>query len=185
MSLRDFYFAIKMTVFVSLTTLMPWDSCLNLFAKDLYQIFLSGPLIRWLYSWATPEIWWVTEFASRVFWHCAVNAYRGRGFLLSLDLKLELGPPISNLGGCAVFTLGYGIGTSGEIMCGPDGDLWTLCWNVIGLIPSSSSMRLGCGGGIYLVRPGCNALGIPAVWSDCCCGESDVLLPLGGELIKN
>ena len=31
-------------------------------------------------------------------------------------------------------------------MCGPDGDIWTLCWKFAGLNPSSSSMTLGCGG---------------------------------------
>ena len=117
----------NMKVFPPLNSLMPRNNCPNLFAKDIYQIFISGTFIRRLYYWATPEILWVTEFSLRVFWHCAVNAYRGWGFLLPLDLKLELGLPLSTLGGCAVFTLGDGIGTSGGIMCGPDGDLWTLC----------------------------------------------------------
>ena len=116
----------NMTVFVPLTSLMTWDSCPNSLAKYLSQILLSGPLIRCLYSWATPEILWVTEFASQGVWPYAVNAYRGLIMLFPLDLKLELGPPISTLVGCAVFNLGDGIGTSGGIVCGPDGDLWTL-----------------------------------------------------------
>ena len=61
--------------------LSPWPLwCLGLtvptrLKKIFSQTFLSGPLIRCLYSWATPEIWLVTEFALRVFGHCAVNAY--------------------------------------------------------------------------------------------------------------
>ena len=46
---------IKMTIFVPLASLIPWYNCPNLFAKDLYQIFLSGTLIRCLYSWATQK----------------------------------------------------------------------------------------------------------------------------------
>ena len=69
----------------------------------------------------------MAEFALQGVWPCDVNAYRGLIFLLPLDLKLELGPPMSTLGGCAVLTLGDGIGTSGGIVYGPDGDLWNLC----------------------------------------------------------
>ena len=67
---------------------------------------------------------------------------------------------MSTLGGCAVFTLGDGIVNSGGIGCGPDGDLWTLFRKFAGLKPSSSSMTLDCGGGMYSVRPGCGVLGI-------------------------
>ena len=56
LSLGTLYFGMNMTVFVPLTSLIPWASWPNLLAKDLSQIFLSGPLIRCLYSWATPEI---------------------------------------------------------------------------------------------------------------------------------
>ena len=157
---------------------MPWASYPNSFAKDISQNFHSGALIKCLYSWANSEIWWVTEFASRGFWYFAVNAYRGRGCLLPLDLKLELGPPVSNLGGCAVFTLGDVIVTSEGVMCGPKGDLWKLCWKFVVFFPSSSSLTLVCGGGIYLVRPGCSVWVIPeAVCSACYCGESAVLFP--------
>ena len=69
----------------------------------------------------------MNEFALQGVWLCAVNAYYGLIFLFPLDLKLELGPPMSSLGGCAVFTLGDGIVTSGGIVCGPDGDLLILC----------------------------------------------------------
>ena len=69
----------------------------------------------------------MTGFASQGVWPCAVNSYRGWIFIFLIDLKLEMGPPMSTLGGCAVFTLGDGIGTSGGIVCGPDGDLWILC----------------------------------------------------------
>ena len=100
----------NMTVFVPLTSLMPWASCPKSLAKDISQILLYGTLIRCLYSWATPEILWVTEFASHGVWPCAVNAYRGWTILFPLDLKLELGPPMSTLGGYEVFTLGDGIG---------------------------------------------------------------------------
>ena len=58
-----------------------------------------------------------------VFWTCAVNAKSGMGFFLPLDLKLELGPSVYTLGGCAVCTLGGGTGTSGGIMLGPEGDM--------------------------------------------------------------
>ena len=128
LSLGTLDFGMNMTLFLPLTSLIPWANCTKSFTKDLYQIFISGTLIRCLYSWATPDIWWVTEFDSLVFWHCAVNAYRGRGFLLTLDIKLELGPPLSTLGDCAVFTLGSGIWNSGGIIFGSDGDMWNLCW---------------------------------------------------------
>ena len=48
-------------------------------------------------------------------------------FLFIIDLKLELGLPMSTLGGCAVLTLGDGLGTQGGIVCGLDGELWILC----------------------------------------------------------
>ena len=111
----------KMTVFVPFTILIPWANCPSSFAKDIYQIFLSGPLIRCLYSWATQDIWWVTTLASWVFWNCGVNAKIGMGAFLPLDINLELGPSVSTLGGCAVYTLGGGTGTSGGVMLGPEG----------------------------------------------------------------
>ena len=174
-----------MTVFVPLTYLIPWDSWPNLLAKDLSQIFLSRPLIRCLYSWANPEIWCVTEFAPRGVWPWAGNAYRGWIFLFLLGLKLELGPPMSTLGGCAVFTFGDGIWTSGGIVCGPDGDLWILCWKFDGLTPSSSWMALGCGVGVYSGRPGCGICGIiTAMWSACLYEGSFVLFPSSAALVK-
>ena len=104
----------------------------------------------------------MTEFALRGVWPCAVNSYRGWTSLFLLDLKLELRPPMSTLGGCAVFTLGEELGTSGGIVCGPDGDLWMLCLQFAGLTPSSSSMTLGCDVGVYSGRPGCGVYGIIA-----------------------
>ena len=67
LSLGTWALRMKMTIFVPFTPWIPWDNCPNLFAKDLYRILLSGNLIRRLYSWATPDIWWVTALASRVF----------------------------------------------------------------------------------------------------------------------
>ena len=163
---------------------MPWFSCPNSFAKYLSQIFLFGPLTKCLYSWATPEILWVTKFASLGFGNCAVNAYRGQGVLLPLDLKLEMGPPVYTLGGCALFTLGDGIRTSGGIICVPDGYLCTLCWKFAGSFPSSYPMTLGFGGVIYLVCPGCSVLVITAAYcSACCCGGSAVLFPSSSALV--
>ena len=46
-------------------------------------------------------------------------------------------------------------------------------------------MKLGCGGGIYLVLPDCSVLGIPAaVWSACCCVGSAVLFPSSAVLVN-
>ena len=47
------------------------------------------------------------------------------GIFLPLDLKLELGPSMSTLGGCAGYTLGGGTGKSGIMMCEPEGDMCT------------------------------------------------------------
>ena len=175
-----------MTVFVPLTSLMPWSNCPNSFAKDISQIFLYGTLIRCLYSWATPETWWVTEFSSRVFWHCAVNAYHGRGFFLPLDFKLELGTPFSTVGGCALITFVGGIGTSGGMMLYPDVDMWTLCWLFVGFFSSSSSMRLGCTAIIYVVHHGCSLWGImEAICYGCWCGGSALLSTLLAALVNN
>ena len=46
-------------------------------------------------------------------------------------------------------------------------------------------MTLGCGGGIYLVCPGCGVLGIlEAVLSACLCGGSAVLLLSSDALVN-
>ena len=87
------------------------------------------------------------------------------GVFLPLGLKLELGPLLSNLGGCAVCTLGDGTGTSGEIMLGTEGDMWTLWWKLVAPFPSSSSMKLGCTEGRSLVRSGYNFWGTMADFS--------------------
>ena len=82
---------------------------------------------------------------SRYFiWNCAVNANLGMVFFLPLDLKLELGPSVSTIGDCAVWTLGGGTGNSGRIICGTEGDMWTLCWKLVEQFPSSYSIILGC-----------------------------------------
>ena len=65
--------------------------------------------------------------ASLTFWDCDVNVKLGMGFLLPLDIKLELGLSVSTLGGCSVCTLVGGTGTSAGIMIGPEGYMWTLC----------------------------------------------------------
>ena len=67
---------------------------------------MSGPLTIFLYSWETPDIWWVTALASLTFWNFSANAKLGTGFFLQLDLKLALGHPIFTLGGCEGRTLG-------------------------------------------------------------------------------
>ena len=87
---------------------------------------MSGPLTICLYYWETPGIGWVTALYYLTFRHCSANAKFGTGFLLQLDLKLELGPPVSTLGGCAGRTLGVGTGSYGIMMCGPEGDMWTM-----------------------------------------------------------
>ena len=140
-----------MTVFFSFTLMIPWADCTSSFAKDHSQIFLSGPLTRCLYSWANPDIWWVTALASWTFWNCAVNTKCGMGFFLNLDLKLELGTSVSTLGGCAVCNLSGGTGTSGRIMFEPEGDLWTLFLKLVEYFPSSFSMILVCTEGRGLV----------------------------------
>ena len=55
--------------------------------------------------------------------NCAANEKFGTGFFLQLDLKLELFPPVSILGGCAGRTLGGGTGMSERMICGPEGDM--------------------------------------------------------------
>ena len=81
-------------------------------------------------------------------------------------------------------TLGDGIGTSGGIICVPDGYLCTLCWKFAGSFPSSYPMTLGFGGVIYLVCPGCSVLVITAAYcSACCCGGSAVLFPSSSALV--
>ena len=136
-------FEMKITAFVPFTFLIPWDNCPKSFAKYRSHFFLSGPSTRCLYSWATPDFWWVTALASLTCSNCVSNANFGKRLFLRLDLKLELLHPVSTLGVCAVRTLGGGTGTSGGVICGPEGDIWILCWKYAGLFPSSSSMMLG------------------------------------------
>ena len=57
------------------------------------------------------------------FWNCAVNVKSGMGVFLLLDLRLELGPSVSTLRGCAVCNLGGGTETSGGIILGPEGEM--------------------------------------------------------------
>ena len=143
-----------MTVFVPFTILIPWANCPSSFAKDLSDIFLSGTLTRCLSYLATPDILWVTALASWIFWNCAVNAKCVMGVFLPLDIKLELNPSVSILGGYAVCTLCVGTGTSGRIMFGYEGYMCTLCLKLVDHIPSSSSMILGCTEGRGLVISG-------------------------------
>ena len=65
------------------------------------------------------------------------------GFFLPLHTQLELGPSVSTLRGCAVCTLGGLKETTGRMMSGPEGDMWTLCWKFVDNFPSSSSVILG------------------------------------------
>ena len=60
------------------------------------------------------------------FCNCDVNAKSEMGVLFPLNLKLELVTSVSNLGGCAVYTLGGRPGTTGEIILGNVGDMCTL-----------------------------------------------------------
>ena len=69
---------------------------------------------------------WVTELASITCSFFAANAYFGKVGCLHLDLKCELGLPVSTLEGCAGHTLWGDGGTSGRIMCGTVWDLWML-----------------------------------------------------------
>ena len=85
-----------------------------------------------------------------------------KGVFLPINIKLELGPTMSTLGGCAVCTLGGGTRTSGRIMLGPDEDMWTLCWKFVDSFPSSSSMTLVCTEGRGLVQSGCTFWGTMA-----------------------
>ena len=87
------------------------------------------------------------------------------GFLLPLDIRLELGPTLSTLGGCEVCTLGGGTGTSGGVMLGIDGYMYTLCWKCVGSFPSSSSMTLVCTEGRGLLRSGCTVWGTMVYFS--------------------
>ena len=174
LSFGTFVLGMKITVFVPFTILIPWANFPSSFAKDIYQIFLSGPLTRCLYSWATPYIWWVTALASWNFWNCDINAKLGIRFFLPLDLKLELGPFISTPGGCSGCTLGGGTGNSGVIMCGLEGDMCTLCWKLVELFPSSYSIILGCTEGIGLVVSGHTLWGTMADFFTgyCCVGSA-------------
>ena len=104
---------------------------------------------------------------------------------LQLDLNLELVPPVSTLGGCSVFTLGDGIGKSGRIICGPEGDIWKLRWKSVGMFPSSSSVMLGSFEGIVLARSGWTLWVIGADFvSVCCCGGFNVWCILAATLEK-
>ena len=72
---------------------------------------------------------------------------------------------MSILGGCAVCTLGGETGTSGRILFGPEGDIWTLCWKLVEYVPSSFSMILGCTEGRGLVISGRTFWGTMAYFS--------------------
>ena len=182
--LSGLFFKMKITVFVPFTVLIPWDNCPSSFAKYRSQIFLSGPSTRCLFFWAI-HIWWVTALDSLPCRNCDSNEFFLTRLLLKLYLKLELGPPVSTLGGCAGRTLGGGLGTSGIIMCGTEGDMWTLRWIYVGLCPSSSSMMLGRSEGIYLASVGCTLWGILSnLVTGCCCGGSKVWCRLAATLEK-
>ena len=65
----------------------------------------------------------VNALASWVFWNCAVNEKSGMEVFLPLDIKLELGPSVSTIGGCAVYTLAGETGMSVGIFIGPEGGI--------------------------------------------------------------
>ena len=57
------FFGINMMVFLPFTVLIPWDNCPSSFANDCSQNFLFWPLTTYLYSWATPDMGWVSKLA--------------------------------------------------------------------------------------------------------------------------
>ena len=104
---------------------------------------------------------------------------------LQLDLKLELGPPVSTLGGCAGLTLGDDTGKSRRMMSGPEWDMWTLRWISVELLPSSYSMMLGRSEGIGLARVGRIWWGRGAyLVTGCFCGGSNDWCRLAATLEK-
>ena len=165
------FFGVKINVFVTFTFMIPWTNCPSSFANECYHLFLFGTLTICLYSWATPDILCVTVLNSLTFSHCAANANFGTVFFLKLDIKLELGPPVSTLGGCTGLTLGVVTGTYGIIMCGTEGGMWTFRWKYVGLFPSSSSMMLVRSAGICLAHFGRILWGVGADFvKGCFCG---------------
>ena len=105
------------------------------------------------------------------------------GIFLALDIKLELGPSVSTLGGYAVWNLGGGIGTSGWIMLRHEGDMWTLCWKLVESFPSSYYITLDCTEGRGLVLSGCTFWGAMAdFFTVCFCGGSALFFTLSDTL---
>ena len=102
---------------------------------------------------------------------------------LPLDIKLELGPSMSTLGGYTVCTLGGGTGISGRIIFGPEGDMWNLCWKLVEHYPSSSSMVLGFPEGRGLVIFGRTFWGtMEDFFTGYCCGGSALCCKLFATL---
>ena len=109
----------------------------------------------------------------------------GDRFFLPRGLKLELGPSVFSLGGCAGWTLCGGTGTSGIIMCGPEGVMWTFCWELVGLFPSSSYMILGYSEVICLVIVGRTLWDIMAdLVTGRCCGGYTLWCKLSATLVN-
>ena len=118
-----------------------------------------------------------------MFWNCVVNANWGIGFLLSLDIRLELDPSLYNLGGCLGCTLGGKTGAYGRIFCGTDGYMWILCWKIVEHLTSSTSMILIWSEWIGLVICGRTLWGMMADFvTGCYCGGSDFWCKLSATL---
>ena len=185
LSFRTCIFGMKITVFVTFPVLVPWTNCPSSFEKYCPKTFLSRPLTICLFYWATPDIWWVTVSAFLTCRNFSANAKFGKVFFLQLDLKLDLGPPVSTLRGCAGNALDSDIGTSGRMICGPEEDMWKLSWKSVWLLPLSSSMMLGRSKGKGVARVGRNLWGIGAdLVIDCFGGGSNGCCRLAATLEK-
>ena len=107
----------------------------------------------------------------------------GNRIFVPLDIKLELRPYMSTLRGCAGCTLGDGTGTYGIIMYEPEGGIWTFCWQLVVLFPSSSSIILRCSEGKGLVIVGLTFWGIMAdLVTGRCYGGSSIWWKLSATL---
>ena len=89
------------------------------------------------------------------------------GFFLPLDFKLELGPSLSTLGGCAFYTLVGGTGTLGRIFLELKETCGRCAENLWSTSPSSSSMILGCTEGRGLVSNNAGCFHCLLLWRVC------------------
>ena len=164
---------------------MPWANFHSSFAKDRSQFFLSGPLTRCLYLWETLVIWWVNVLVYITCRNFSANQNFGTGFFLQLDLKLELVPPVSTLGGFSGRTLGGGTGNYRIMVCVPEGVMCTLSLKSVGMLQSSSFIMLGRSKGICFAHVGSTFWGIGAYFvTGCFGGRFNVWCRLAATLEK-